>query len=55
MLRKSSSGKSSPPPADPARAHGTDLDPCHLLTLHELPQDARISSTERELENLGTR
>ena len=45
-LRKSTSGKSSPTPAEVAEAHGTDLDRHDLLILHELQQDARLSNTE---------
>ena len=45
-LKKTSSGKSSPAPAETPEAHGTDLDRYDLLILHELQRDARLSNTE---------
>ena len=45
-LKKSTSGKSSPPLTDTAEAHGADLDRYDLLILQALQRDARLSNTE---------
>ena len=45
-LKKSSSGKSSPPLSEVSEAHGADLDRYDLLILNELQKDARLSNTE---------
>jgi len=46
MLKKSTSGKPSPPAVESSGAHGTDLDRYDLLILHELQRDARLSNAE---------
>ncbi|MEP7297239.1 MAG: Lrp/AsnC family transcriptional regulator [Burkholderiales bacterium] len=46
VLKKTTSGKPLPTPADVPEAHGADLDRYDIAILRELQQDARLSNAE---------